>query len=136
MEAQVALALEKDRKGERFSLIDPPQHPEKPNEPNRKKMLALALFGSVAGGLGTAALAESFNRAVNGSRSLALLLEAPLLGVVPRSESAAQRRRRRRLLWAIFAGALLLGALALAAVHFFVIPLDSAWFVLLRRLQF
>jgi uncharacterized protein involved in exopolysaccharide biosynthesis len=136
MEAQVALALEKDRKGERFSLIDPPQYPEKPNEPNRKKMLALALFGSVAGGLGTAALAESFKHAVNGSRSLALLLEAPLLGVVPHSESAAQRRRRRRLLWAIFAGALLLGALALAAVHFFVIPLDSAWFVLLRRLQF
>jgi uncharacterized protein involved in exopolysaccharide biosynthesis len=135
MEAQVSLALEKDRKGERFSLIDPPQYPERPHEPNRKKMLALAFAGSVAGGVGTAALAESFNRAVNGSRSLAQLLAAPLLGAVPRTESAAQRARRRRLLWAFAAGALLLGVAALGVVHVFVLPLDSAWFVLLRRLQ-
>jgi uncharacterized protein involved in exopolysaccharide biosynthesis len=135
MEAQVSLALEKDRKGERFSLIDPPQYPERPHEPNRKKMLALAFAGSVAGGVGTAALAESFNRAVNGSRSLAQLLAAPLLGAVPRTESAAQRARRRRLLWALAAGALLLGVAALGVVHVFVLPLDSAWFVLLRRLQ-
>jgi uncharacterized protein involved in exopolysaccharide biosynthesis len=135
MEAQVSLALEKDRKGERFSLIDPPQYAERPQEPNRRKMLALALFGSVAGGVGTAMLAESFNGAVNGSRSLSQLLTAPLLGAVPRAESAAQRARRRRLRWAVLAGALALAALALAATHFFVMPLESAWYVLLRRLQ-
>ncbi len=34
MEAEVAQQMEKDSKGERFSLIDPAQLPEKPFSPN------------------------------------------------------------------------------------------------------
>jgi len=135
MEAEVSNELEKDRKGERFSLIDPPQFPEKPNEPNRKKLLALGLMASLGGGVGAAALAEALDRSVKSARALAALLDAPLLGVVPRAADPNARRRRRWLLLAVL-GLLLLGGLAmLAGLHFFYMPLDSLYYVLLRRLQ-
>jgi uncharacterized protein involved in exopolysaccharide biosynthesis len=135
MEARVSLELENDRKGERFSLIDPPQFPESALEPNRKKLLAMAFMASLGGGVGAAALAESMSRSVQGARALGALLQAPLLGVLPRAENTAQRARRRRLVVAALAALFLLGLAALAAVHVFVMPLDSLWYVLLRRLQ-
>ena len=46
MEAQVAHGLEKEQKGERFNLIEPPRLPEKPYKPNR---LAIMLIGVVLG---------------------------------------------------------------------------------------
>ena len=39
MQAQLAEALESDRKSERFSLIEPPLVPEKPDKPNRPAIL-------------------------------------------------------------------------------------------------
>jgi len=135
MEAQVALELEKGRKGERFSLIDPPQYPERPFQPDRKKLLATALAASVGSGVGAAALAESLDRSVKSARALGLLLETPVLGVVPRIDDPERARRRRRW-WLLGAAACLaLLLLALAAAHFFVMPLDSLWHVLLRRLH-
>jgi len=135
MEAQVALELEKDRKAERFSLIDPPQYPEKPAQPDRKKLLGLALAGSLGAGAGAAGLAEALDASVKSARSLGALVQAPVLGVVPRAENAAERARRRRRWLLALGAALCAGLLLLAAVHFFFMPLDSLWYVLLRRLQ-
>lgn len=135
MEAKLAQALEKDRKGERFALIDPPQFPERPQEPNRKKLFAMALIASAGGGVGAAALAESMSRAVQSARALGALLEAPLLGVLPRVENAAERRRRRRWLLMLAIAVLVSAVAGLAAIHFFFMPLETLWYVLLRRLQ-
>jgi polysaccharide biosynthesis transport protein len=135
MESQVALELEKGRKGERFSLIDPPQYPEKPYQPDRKKLLATALAASLGGGIGAAALAESLDRSVKSARSLGALLQAPVLGVVPRIDDPARARRRRRRILIGLGVALALAVVAAAAVNFFVMPLESLWHVLLRRLQ-
>jgi uncharacterized protein involved in exopolysaccharide biosynthesis len=135
MEAEVAVELEKDRKGERFSLIEPPQYPDKPTEPNRKKLLAMAMIGSLGGGVGAGVLAESLNRSVTSPRSLASLLEAPVIGIVPRVVDEAARARRKR--WLIFGliAAVLTVLAGLVAVHFLYMPLDTLWHVLLRRLQ-
>jgi uncharacterized protein involved in exopolysaccharide biosynthesis len=135
MEAQVALELEKDRKGERFSLIDPPQYPERPAQPDRKKLVALAFVGSAGAGAGAGMLAESLNRSVKSARALVALLDAPLLGVVPRARTAEERQRRRRRLLAALAALAALALSGLALIHFFYMPLDTLWYVLLRRLQ-
>jgi polysaccharide biosynthesis transport protein len=134
MEAKVALQLEMDRKGERFSLIEPPQYPSRPTEPNRKKLLAMAMLGSVGGGFSAGYLAEMLNRSVTSPRALSALLEAPLLGVVPKVENAAERARRRRLIVYALIGIAVLVAAALLVIHFLYIPLDTLWFVLLGRL--
>jgi uncharacterized protein involved in exopolysaccharide biosynthesis len=134
MEAQVALELEKDRKGERFSLIEPPQFPEKSTEPNRKKLLAMALFGTVGGGVGAGYLMDALNRSVTSPRALTALLDAPLLGVVPKVENSADVRRRRRRWLVGTAAAVALLAIVLAAFHVFYLPLDTLWYIMLRRL--
>jgi uncharacterized protein involved in exopolysaccharide biosynthesis len=134
MEAQVALQLEKDRKGERFSLIEPPQYPSKPTEPNRKKLIAMAMFGSLGGGVGAGYMAEMLHRAVTSPRALSALLEAPLLGVVPRVENPGERARRRRLIIYALIGAVVLIVAALLVIHFLYMPLDTLWFVLLGRM--
>lgn len=134
MEAQVAQELEQDRKGERFTLIEPPQLPERPDSPNRPAILFLGLVVSAAGGLGIGALAESLDRSVRGVRGVAALLSEPPLGVIPYIENAADRRRRRLFAVALVA-TLLSGAAAFAVlVHMMVMPLDVLWFALLRKL--
>ena len=135
MEARLALALEKDRKAERFSLIEPPQYPEKPAEPNRKKLLSMAVFGSVGSGVGAGVLADSLNRSVTGPRALGALLDVPVMGVVPRVTNEIQRARRRRWLLTAAAGLVLALIAALIVTHFFIMPLDTLGYVLLRRLQ-
>jgi uncharacterized protein involved in exopolysaccharide biosynthesis len=136
MEAETAGELERERKAERFSLIDPPQYPEKPFKPNRAALLAVALAVSLGGGIGAAGVTEALDRSVKGTRALAALLEAPVLGVLPRIEDQERRRRRRRwLLRGLAAGAALLLA-AVAVVHWFFMPLESLWYVLLGRLAF
>lgn len=133
-EAQVAQELEKDRKGERFSLIDPPQVPEKPDRPNRKAIVLLGFILAFGGGLGYGALLETLDHSVRGSRGLAAILSAPLLATIPYIENAedAQRRSRRRTITI----AAVVGGIALAAllIHAFVIELDVFWYVLLRKL--
>jgi len=136
MEAEVATELEKDRKAERFSLIDPPQYPEKPQSPNRLALLLGAFVVSLGGGLGAGALTEILDRSVKGARALALVVDAPLLAVVPRIRDEARLRRRRRLLVIAAAALALAIVLGLAAIHFLFVPLDTLWYAALRRLEF
>lgn len=135
MEAQVAQELEKGRKGERFSLIDPPQLPEKPATPNRPLVLALGLVLAIAGGVGTGALRETLDRSVKGPRQLDRTLEAPILAVVPHIETPAERERRIRRRYILLASIVAGVALLLVAIHVFYQPLGVLWYVLLRRLD-
>jgi succinoglycan biosynthesis transport protein ExoP len=50
-EAQVAENLETERKGEKFTLIEPPQPPEKPVSPNRPLILIAGLVMAIGVGL-------------------------------------------------------------------------------------
>lgn len=134
MQAQVAESLERDRKAERFSLIDPPQVPERPMSPNRPMILALGLIAALGSGFGAAFLREAGDRSVRTPRELARLTGTPVLGSVPYMESATDRDNRRRQR-AIAIALALVGAVVLAAiVHYFVTPLPVLWYVIARRI--
>ncbi|MBX3349523.1 MAG: hypothetical protein KF747_12330, partial [Nitrospira sp.] len=64
LEAKVSEGLEVQRKGERFSLIDPPGLPESPEKPNRKAIVLLGFILAMAGGAGAAALAEHLDHSI------------------------------------------------------------------------
>jgi succinoglycan biosynthesis transport protein ExoP len=135
MQAEIGQELEKDRKGERFSLIDPPQLPEKPSSPNRPAILLLGLVLSLGGGVGSAAALESMDESVRGSKDLTRLLRVPVLAVIPYMENNAERRRKRKVALLIVASLVAVLGLALLLVHSFLIPLDVLWFRALQWLQ-
>jgi uncharacterized protein involved in exopolysaccharide biosynthesis len=135
MEAGVGQQMEKERKGERFSLVDPPQLPEKPFKPNRMAILLLGFILSICGGLGYALVADSLDRSVRGVRGVSALLGATPLSVIPYIENSfdlAQYRKTKRLTKRV----LLTGMVAaVVLVQFLWLPLDVIWFKGLRILN-
>lgn len=133
-EAQVAQQMEKNLMGERFSLIDPPQLPERPIRPNRKAIALLGSILSLGGGVGYGALREALDRSVRGPKSLAALLHAPLLAAIPYIENDMDVLRRRRVRTIVAASAL--GSILLLAllIHALVVPLDVAWNAMLSNI--
>jgi uncharacterized protein involved in exopolysaccharide biosynthesis len=136
MEAQVAQNLEANRKGERFTLIEPPLAPEEPVSPNRPLILILGALLSLIAAAGAAALMEQLDTSVRGRNDLVDAFAAAPLAIIPRIstdlESAAERHRLR-----LTAGtAVAVGVVAVAALHFLYRPLDVLWFIALRRLGF
>lgn len=133
MEAQVAGELEKESKGERFSLIDPPQFPERPYSPNRPAILLLGLILSLGGGVAYGAVRDGLDRSVRGPATLDAL-GLPLLGRIPYIENQRDRRQRRRRRVYLATGTGTAAASALLALHLAWRPLDVIWFTLLRHL--
>ncbi|HEV2443860.1 MAG TPA: Wzz/FepE/Etk N-terminal domain-containing protein [Steroidobacteraceae bacterium] len=134
-EAEIGKNLEIDRKGERFTLIEPPLVPEEPASPNRPLVMILGAVLSLLLAVGVAALLEALDGTVRGRRDLASLVAGiPPLAIIPDIElerPAGQVWIRR----AIVAGACLAIIVAGAlAVNFFYEPLDVLWFVMLRHL--
>jgi uncharacterized protein involved in exopolysaccharide biosynthesis len=133
MEAQVSEGLEIQRKGERFSLINPPDLPEKPEKPNRMLIIFLSLILAGGGGVGCGALLENLDRSVRNAEYLAGLTQTLPLAVIPYIPNKQDLRQlidRRRRLRAAGIGA---AVLCLLATHFLWLPLDVIWFAALRR---
>ena len=134
MEARVAYGLEKEQKGERFTLIDSPRMPEKPIKPNR---LVIALIGFVLGigaGIGTGALQEFSDDAVRDADKLEMKTHFPVLTVIPEvvATEVKIRRKRKRILLALGSiGALVAGVLVF---HFFIMDWYIFWAKLMRNL--
>ncbi len=134
LEAKVSEGLEVQQKGERFSLIDPPSLPEKPDKPNRPAIVLLGFILALAGGLGSAAAAESLDHSIRTPEQLAQLTHLFPLAVIPfmpNEQDLSRTVKRRRLLQGAGVGALMT---ILALLHVFVMPLDVLWFTALRRL--
>ncbi|MBN1140908.1 MAG: chain-length determining protein [Deltaproteobacteria bacterium] len=134
MEAKVAQGLEKDRMGERFTLIEAARLPEKPVRPNRPLILLLGLILGLGAGSGLVALREFSDHSIRSAEVLARMTRLPVLASIPLIVTAADRlRHRRRTLF--IRGALVLTALvAVLAFHLFVMDLDIVWAKVMRRL--
>lgn len=134
LEATVSEGLEVQRKGERFSLIDPPDLPEKPDKPNRPVILFLGLLLAVVGGLGSGAAAENLDRSIRTPEALRELLKAPPLGVVPYLSNEEDHSRIRRHVQTVRVAVGSFVVLLVAVVHLLWMPLDVLWFLMLRKL--
>jgi uncharacterized protein involved in exopolysaccharide biosynthesis len=134
MEAQVAQNLEADRKGERFTMIEPPLPPEEPVSPNRAAIWIAGVLLSLALAAGTAALRELLDATVRGRKDMvALANEAPLALIPWIGTEKDAKLARHRLRFALgTVGVLVISALA--AVHFMYRPVDVLWFAVMRKL--
>lgn len=134
MEAQVSEGLEIQRKGERFSLIDPPDLPERPERPNRPAIVILAAILASVGGLGAAVGSEQLDETIRSPRQLGRAAGLPPLATIPylADEEDLDRSRQRR--WALRLVGVGAAVVLVILVHFLWSPLDVAWYAALRRL--
>jgi uncharacterized protein involved in exopolysaccharide biosynthesis len=131
--AAIAQELEKDSKGERFEIIEQPILPEEPVSPNRPAILFLSLVLALGCGIGYAAVAESTDDAVHGSKSIAMTVGAAPLAVIPYMANDAEVKRRKRRIAARTTAAAAVIILGVASVHYFWQPLDVLWYKALRK---
>ena len=135
MEAEVAQGLEKDQKGERFTLIDPARLPEKPFKPNRLAIVLIGLVLGIGTGMGWGALREFTDDAVQNAEALTRMTGFPVLAGVPVIVTPAEEHRRRQMRRIKIVAAVAAIPVAIALFHFFVMDLDIFWAKLMRRLK-
>jgi succinoglycan biosynthesis transport protein ExoP len=135
-EAKTAQNLESDRKGERFTLIDPPLPPEEPISPNRKLIFIAGVI--LSGGLAAAVLwlLEKLDSSVRGRFDLHKLTGVPPLVLIPHIATEAELRAGRRRTRLALGGVMASLCIAVALTHFFYQPLDVMWFTFTRRWGF
>jgi hypothetical protein len=132
-DVQVSENLETERKGERFTMIEPPLPPEKPVAPNRILVLAMGLVLSVGLGLGTAAVKDLFDPSVRGLGDVRQLLSVPPLAAIPTIVTAQEERTRKVRVRYSWAGGFAMLIVGVSLVHLFVRPLDVLWITFARR---
>ena len=98
LEAQVAANLEAEEKGERFTLVDPPQLPEEPSKPNRPLITLMGLISGLAAGLFLTLLLEMISKPVHGRTAVARLTGQTPMAIVPLTRHGAVNEPRAPLL--------------------------------------
>jgi uncharacterized protein involved in exopolysaccharide biosynthesis len=132
-EVLISQHLETERKGERFTMIEPPLPPEKPVSPNRALLLTAGLIMSLGAGFGAVVLKDSVDPSIRGVNDVRRLLRVAPLAEIPVITTKAELRRRRRINRFSWQGTLVLLAIACLGVHLLYEPLDVLWASLLHR---
>lgn len=135
LEAELGENLESENKAESFSLIEPPLVPNKPEKPNRQKLLAMGAISSLGVGVGLALLVDLLFGGVRGYNEITRILGTAPLVVVPMISTPHELHNKKRVKkrW-ILLGLILVG-LAVAGFHYFVMNLEVLWFKVMRKIS-
>jgi hypothetical protein len=133
--ARVAQGMEQTQRGERFTITEPAQLPEKPYKPNRLAIILVGFVLALGAGFGLAAVQEAMDHTIKTADEVNSITGAPVFSTVPLMESGPERRVRRikRILWASAAVAVIVAALVI--VNSFVMPLDVLWIKIHRKVM-
>lgn len=132
--AELAQNLEQDRKGDRFTLIQPPYLPDRPISPNRYAVLFLGVVLAAALGLGYAVLMESTDNSIRGAKKLEEIVGFAPLMIIPYIHTEEEIKTVDRRLYIIIGSVVVAGIIFIALVHFLYKPLDVLWFLLQRKI--
>ncbi len=127
MEARVAQEMEESQRGERFTIIDPAQLPEKPYKPKRLAIILIGFVLAIGAGIASVATCEYMDHSIKTAEELQQIVSAPILSVLPYIETQEEKnaRRKKRFLIVILGVSILIMLLLL--FHYFVMPLDIFW---------
>ncbi len=124
LQAQISEQLERESKGERFSLLEPANLPSAPIRPNRLGILLLGTIIAITIGVGYAAIAEFMDRSVRGTNGVVSIAKNPPLAVIPYIENSydIKRKRNRFILKAVI---YILIIVAVASGYIYLVPMFS-----------
>lgn len=134
MTADLAKNLEQERKGERFTLIQPPEVPEKPVSPNIKMLSVFGFVLCLGLGAGSGVLMENLDSRVYGEKRISQLTLIEPLVTIPYIYSTEEKSSTKKKTKIIVLGLFVLFLTGLMIFHFAIKPLDVTWFILLRKL--
>jgi polysaccharide biosynthesis transport protein len=102
----MATSMEQMQQGERFTMLDPPSLPIKPDFPNRMKFCGLGITAGLGLGCLVVFLFEFFDDRMHGEKELKELLPINVMAEIPEIESPADKAKQKRRLvqgWAMVA---------------------------------
>lgn len=102
----MATSMEQLQQGERFTMLDPPSLPVKPDFPNRLKFCGLGVMAGAALGLLVVFLFEFLDDRMHSEKEIKALLEFNVLAEIPEVKSTADEKSEKRRLvlgWALTA---------------------------------
>ncbi len=132
MEAEISQHLEIERKGERFTLIDPPQQPLKPVSPNRPAILFLGFVLAIGAGIALVAVKEAMGGAVYNENTIASILGVSPLVSIPYLENMQEFNKTKQNKRMMYISIVIVTAVLITLFHFVIMPLDVFWYRLLR----
>lgn len=135
MDAKLAQSLEEEQKAEKFSILEPPRVPTKPEKPNRIKIILIGFVLSVVGGIGVGYIKEILDGSIRGQKSLVSITGEEPLVVIPYliNDEDLERTRRNKIYFAML-GVFLICFMA-GAVHFLYMGLDVLFYKVLHNVQ-
>jgi len=127
LEARVAQGMEDTQRGERFSIIESAQLPERPYKPNRLAIIFLGILLASVAGMGVSAVREYMDNSVKTSDELSALTGVPVFSVITLVETDEEKRARkiRKVAWG--AGIFCVIALVWWTIDFFIVPSEIVW---------
>jgi len=102
-QSQMATSIEQMQQGERFTVLDPPSLPTKPDFPNRLKFCGAGIAVGLALGFLVAGIFEFLDDRLHSEKEIKDLLPMPVISEVPEvSDPNDERKKKRQLLigWA------------------------------------
>ncbi len=98
-ESAMATSMELLQQGERFSIIDPPSLPVKPDFPNRLKFCGIGLGIGLALGAAVAGAFEMMDDRIHDEKALQKLLPVAVMSEIPAITVTSEEQQERRRLW-------------------------------------
>lgn len=121
-ESEMATSMEQMQQGQRFSMLDPPSLPIKPDFPNRLKFCGIGLGVGLALGLLVIGVLEFIDDRMHSEREIKTLLSMTILAEIPEvSNPTDERSNKKRIVlgWAmaVFVATIILVGSAFSYLH-------------------
>jgi uncharacterized protein involved in exopolysaccharide biosynthesis len=92
----MATSMEQLQQGERFTILDSPSLPVKPDFPNRLKFCGLGIMAGLALGCLIVFLVEFLDDRMHGEKELKALLPVKVMAEIPEIERPGEQERQKR----------------------------------------
>jgi polysaccharide biosynthesis transport protein len=121
-ESEMATSMEHMQQGERFTMIDPPSLPIKPDFPNRLKFCGMGLGFGFALGIVVVGAFELMDDRMHSEKEIKALLPVAVISEVPRVENAKEELKEKQRLvfgWvtAVVVAVIILGGTVVSYLH-------------------